>query len=152
MNKSIYNNKIRAAKRRIWEALKREGIETNGVKHKKLISIYFNMNDIQRPIEMRWQEFIIKMYDQGLLGGPVPIKKKENNTEPWRQKYNDYLISKEWRLFRSKALDFFGNKCALCDSTDNLHLHHKHYKNLYNETFADVIPLCRTCHKRHHRK
>lgn len=70
MNKSIYNNKIQAAKRRIWQALKKEGIQTNGVKHRKLISIYFNMNDLQRPIEMRWQDFIIKLYEQGQLGEP----------------------------------------------------------------------------------
>lgn len=153
MNKSIYNNKLRAAKRRIFDSLKKEGLNIIGVKHRKLISIYFNRNDIQRPIELRWQDIIIKLYEQGLLGDPEPKKKKPKESVPeWRQKYLDYIDSKEWKEFRSKALIHFGHKCGLCNSPDNLHVHHKNYLNLYKETFDDVIPLCRKCHMIHHNR
>jgi len=151
MNKSIYNNKIRAAKRRIWQALKKEGIETNGVKHRKLISIYFNMNDIQRPIELRWQDIIIKLYEQGQLG-ELEKEHKPKEVPAYKQKYIDYINSNEWKSFRLKALHHFGYRCGLCDSDREIHIHHKTYKNLFHETFADVIPLCRKCHKIHHGK
>lgn len=153
MNKSIYNNKIRAAKRRIWQALKKDGIITEGVKHRKLITMFLNRNDFQRPIEMRWQDYIIKLYDNGDLGELEPKKKVEvKGVSEHKKKYLDYINSNEWKSFRARALDHFGNRCGLCDSDRDLHLHHKHYRNLFHETFADVIPLCRKCHKIHHKK
>lgn len=153
MNRSSYNNKLRAAKRRIFQDLKRDGIQIAGVKQRKLITTYFDKHDIKRPIEVRWQDFIIGLYERGDLGELEPVKKKaKENVLSHRQKYIDYLQSREWREFRLKALDYFGNQCGLCTSTHDLQLHHKTYKNLYKETFADVIPLCRKCHKRHHNK
>jgi len=148
MTKGIYNIKLAAAKRRIFQALKKEGLIIEGVKHRKLISKYFNMFDIQRPIEMRWQDVVIKLYEAGELGELEP-KKKETKSDK-RQEYLNYLNSKEWREFRLKAFEHFGYKCGLCDSMHDLQLHHKHYKTLFHETFADVIPLCRKCHKIHH--
>lgn len=151
-NKSIYNNKLQAAKRRIFDSLKKEGINIVGVRHRLLISEFFNRNDIQRPIELRWQDFVIKLYEQGQLGGITPATKKVKASDDYRQKYIDYLNSDEWKYFRKKALNHFDNQCGLCTSTIALQLHHKTYKNLFNETFADVIPLCRKCHKLHHKK
>lgn len=152
MNRGIYNTKLQAAKRRIFDSLKREGVEITGVKHRKLISEYFNRNDIQRPIEMRWQDVIIQLYEMGKLGGPVKKETKPKEVPQWRQAYIDYINSDAWKSFRLKALHHYGHKCILCSSTKNLHVHHRHYKNLYHETFEDVIPLCASCHKRHHKK
>lgn len=153
MNKSIYNNKLSAAKRKIFDSLKKEGLNIIGVKHRKLIAIYFNRNDIQRPIEMRWQYVIIKLYENGELPECTPKPKKEKQpADKFKQEYIDYLNSKKWKEFRLKALDYFGHRCGLCDRPDNLQIHHKHYRTLFNETFADVIPLCYKCHKIHHGK
>lgn len=163
INVGAYNRNLIAAKRRIFDALKREGIEIDGVKHKKRVSMFLTMFDFKRPVEIRLWDYIIELYKQGLLPDPTPEKRKPIPKEKIvtkitpkvsdkKQKYLDYLKSKEWREFRIKALDHFGNQCGLCTSTQNLQLHHRTYKNLFNETFDDVIPLCRKCHKRHHDK
>lgn len=164
INVGSYNRNLIAAKRRIFDALKREGIEIDGLKHKKRVSMFLTMFDFQRPVEIRLWDYIIELYKQGLLPDPTPEKRKpkasNENIETKaitkisdrRKKYLDYLNSKEWREFRIKALVHFGNQCGLCTSTQNLQLHHKTYKNLFNETFEDVIPLCKKCHKRHHDK
>lgn len=142
------------AKKLIFIALDKEGIETNGVRHKKLMSIYFNMFDFQRPIELRWQDYIIQLLDLGLLGKLTPKLKAEPKTviSEQKKKYLEYINSNEWRAFRARALEHYGHRCILCDSIHNIHLHHKTYRNLYKETFEDVIPLCAACHKRHHKK
>lgn len=157
MNRGAYNKKLTAAKRRIFDSLKSEGVQIQGVKHRKLISEFFNRNDLQRPIEIRWQDYIIALYEAGELPEIVPKKRipkseKQKAVSERRQRYEDYLNSPEWKSFRLKALDHFGNKCGLCDSDGRLDLHHKTYKNFMKETFADVIPLCRKCHNRHHNR
>lgn len=155
MNRGLYNRKLTAAKRRIFDSLKSDGLEIQGVRHRKLISSFFNRNGLKCPIQVRWQDYIISLYEANKLPEIVPKKRipkdkvKQAATER-RQIYEDYLNSKEWRTFRLQALEHFGNRCGLCDSDGQLDLHHKTYKNFMNETFADVIPLCRKCHKRHH--
>lgn len=126
-----------------------------GVKHRRLISEFFRRNNFKCPIEVRWQDFIIGLYETDKLPALIPRKrisreKKKQATDERRQAYDDYLNSSKWRAFRLEALNHFGNRCGLCDADGTLDLHHKTYKNFMNETFADVIPLCRKCHKRHH--
>jgi hypothetical protein len=151
MSRGTYNIKLAAAKRRIFQTLKKEGLVIEGVKHRKLISKYFNMFDIQRPIELRWQDVIIKLYEAGELGELEPKKRPTKEVKSDRKKeYYNYLQSVKWKEFRELAFEHFGRKCGLCDSEFDVQLHHKHYRNVFNETFADVIPLCRRCHQKHH--
>lgn len=154
-----YHIKINAAKRRIFDALEREGVKLEGMKHRRRISLFLTMFDIQRPIEVRWQDFIIALYEKDLLPEPTPKKKiistyklKKEAVDDRRQKYLDYLKSTEWRQIREKAIMHWGGKCVLCCSENNLQGHHRTYKNLYNETVDDVVPLCFKCHKIHHKK
>lgn len=159
-NKSMnYHIKIKAAKRRIFDALEREGVSLHGMKHKKRISTFLTMFDIQRPIEIRMDAFIIKLYEQDLLPELTPKKKvistyklTKDAVDERRQKYLDYLKSPEWRKIREEAIIHWGSKCVLCCSENKLQGHHRTYKNLYNETVDDVVPLCRKCHKIHHGK
>lgn len=67
--------------------------------------------------------------------------------QAWRNYYNAYLKSIRWHLLRAKALTRDGYKCCLCNSTDTLQLHHKHYETLGEEDLEDVYILCKTCHK-----
>lgn len=65
--------------------------------------------------------------------------------------YEEYLLTKHWKHFSSECVKFFG-KCVICDSKNNLKIHHKTYKNRGRETFNDVICLCIECHKKVHQK
>ena len=45
----------------------------------------------------------------------------------------------------------FGNKCAICNITEGLHIHHKDY-NPSNNKLDNLIVLCGICHKKIHMK
>jgi hypothetical protein len=61
--------------------------------------------------------------------------------------YLDYLKnSTHWKQFRVLILEWWGYKCALCNSPNKLDVHHRTYENLGHEAFQDCVPLCRRCH------
>lgn len=64
--------------------------------------------------------------------------------------YNTYLRSPEWRRTRELALDYYGDRCCLCNATTALQVHHRTYERLGRERLADLTVLCDTCHERHH--
>jgi 5-methylcytosine-specific restriction endonuclease McrA len=66
-------------------------------------------------------------------------------------RYQDYLKSPEWEAMRTQALAFFGHRCQLCNSPEKLQAHHRTYARLGQEDITDLIVLCDTCHRRHHR-
>lgn len=66
--------------------------------------------------------------------------------------YKDYLQSIHWQHFRKEAIKFFRGECQLCNSNNNLNVHHRTYDNLGRETFNDVILLCGNCHNKFHEK
>lgn len=60
--------------------------------------------------------------------------------------YKEYIHSEHWAHFREQALVYANFKCSICDSSKNLSVHHKTYKNRGRETFNDVIVVCGECH------
>lgn len=66
------------------------------------------------------------------------------------QEYLEYLRSQHWRDFRKEALEYYGHICCGCGTNDNLHVHHRTYKNIGNESMEDVVVLCKSCHFREH--
>jgi 5-methylcytosine-specific restriction endonuclease McrA len=67
-----------------------------------------------------------------------------------RIEYGTYILSPEWKRKRQWALEFWGNRCSLCNSPENLQVHHRTYERLGDEAITDLIVLCDGCHKRHH--
>ena len=75
-----------------------------------------------------------------------------------KKEYSDYLNSKKWKDFRKRILKLnYGKKhkdknhCEICewDFADfELEIHHKTYKNLFNESVHDVQVLCKSCHEK----
>lgn len=61
-------------------------------------------------------------------------------------KYYDYLKSPEWKVKTIQINSIYNNKCAFCQSTNNLNVHHITYKHLYYEPLGDLILLCKPCH------
>ena len=41
----------------------------------------------------------------------------------------------------------YGFACGLCGSKKQIQVHHRTYKNQYNEKPEDLIVLCHTCHE-----
>ncbi len=64
-----------------------------------------------------------------------------------KSKYEDYLNSTHWKLFREKTLDRYDYKCSICSSKENVDVLHLN-KNLGRETFDDVIVICENCIKK----
>lgn len=66
--------------------------------------------------------------------------------------YNRYIASKEWRERRKAALQRAEHRCQVCNSKQNLQVHHRTYSRFGNERDADLTVLCRRCHALFHDK
>ena len=60
--------------------------------------------------------------------------------------YDRYMRSKAWTKKREQFLAHYNHQCALCKSTDHLHVHHLHYQTVGSESPEDVVVCCRRCH------
>ena len=65
--------------------------------------------------------------------------------------YQAYLRSSEWQVKRKLVLDYYGNRCAVCNSPVRVDVHHRRYDNIGSERFTDMITLCEVCHSLFHR-
>lgn len=63
--------------------------------------------------------------------------------------YEEYLVTKHWRIFREAYISCFGENCEICGNKGE-ELHHLNYNNIGHEQFDDAIFLCRACHKKEH--
>lgn len=59
--------------------------------------------------------------------------------------YSEYLKSDDW-LTKRYLKRLRANRCGICGSTDNLHVHHLNYKNLVDVDMSDLRVLCKRCH------
>ncbi|HEY4099173.1 MAG TPA: hypothetical protein VGM33_26855 [Baekduia sp.] len=67
--------------------------------------------------------------------------------------YREYLRTAEWRRARAAALLRAGHSCSLdVTHTEDLEVHHRTYERLGAELAADLVVLCRACHRLHHRE
>ena len=66
-----------------------------------------------------------------------------------KQKYHRYLKSKKWKAIRMKIINEREN-CERCWGENRLEIHHKTYKNVFNEKMEDLELLCHSCHQQHH--
>lgn len=83
------------------------------------------------------------------------IQYKENFrfSNHWKQVYNLYLKSPEWRIFRwsvRKHYNFTCQRCGIMPPSRDQHVHHLHYETAGAESLDDVTLLCRACHELEH--
>lgn len=66
--------------------------------------------------------------------------------------YADYLRSSEWRKIKSKVRKrAHYQMCWLCDSKQNLEIHHRSYKWIgTKDAMRGLVAVCRDCHQRIH--
>ncbi len=67
-------------------------------------------------------------------------------------KYKSYIQSNDWKETK-KYLSFIKNKnCFVCQTTENLRVHHLHYKTLGYEDGSELVYLCLQHHQELHYK
>jgi len=79
------------------------------------------------------------------------VKGARNYKSPWWLKYDAYIHSPGWRVFRLGVFAMRGAKCERCGRTQGrLDLHHLNYHRLGRERAEDIQILCHDCHKKAH--
>lgn len=69
----------------------------------------------------------------------------------WRDLYDAYLQSSEWQSKRQIVLARCNGLCSCGQPVSDIH--HLSYENVFFEErsdFADLVGLCRPCHRREH--
>ena len=84
----------------------------------------------------------------GLLSGPK--REKVRLRELRRMGYREYLQTPEWQERREQHLRSARYRCQVCNSDSGLNVHHRSYDRRGEEAWADLIVLCRVCHKTFH--
>lgn len=66
--------------------------------------------------------------------------------------YQDFLNTPFWKKARTNALTEAGHRCRLCNTLDDLRVHHRIYENRGWEDRhpEDLTVLCDPCHKKYH--
>lgn len=64
----------------------------------------------------------------------------------WKDWYNRYLKSPEWRERADRILERDGYRCRVCNSPHRLQVHHRTYERLGHEEDGDLVVLCAECH------
>lgn len=73
------------------------------------------------------------------------------NEPPQLSKYQAYLRTDYWRIFRHSVITECGPRCQVCDKRlARPQLHHLSYERLGKERPSDVIIACDDCHRRFH--
>jgi len=81
----------------------------------------------------------------------------------------EYYKTEHWKLLRNKLAFGDDAQCEICGAhrwedykrgpkkgqrkpkaVNHIHLHHKHYDNMMNESREDFMLLCNSCHKLGH--
>jgi len=64
--------------------------------------------------------------------------------------YKKYLLSNEWASIKLDLFAIRGKQCEICGSKRYIQVHHKTYKNIFNENPEDLQVVCNSCHKNIH--
>ncbi|ACU57536.1 hypothetical protein Cpin_0027 [Chitinophaga pinensis DSM 2588] len=97
------------------------------------------------------------------LTGHIPEKSlaSENTKQFVHGSYKTLLFDPQWKAKRNEILTRDQQKCIICQSQDNLHVHHRQYhfdtqlgkfKPPWDYSNHLLITLCERCHQRGHKK
>lgn len=66
--------------------------------------------------------------------------------------YYDFLKTPYWKAVADRVKYRANFKCQICNSSENLNVHHRTYDNHGKEIYhlGDLICLCKACHEKHH--
>lgn len=106
---------------------------------------------VDNPVRGVWTlvGVALELPEPAVEGRVHPQRLRELQAMP----YHAYLRTPEWRRARAAALVRAGNACSLdVTHTDDLEVHHRTYERLGRELASDLVVLCRSCHRLHHRE
>lgn len=66
--------------------------------------------------------------------------------------YQEYLESDRWKALAAETRRLANNRCQVCNSDGELHIHHRTYDRIGNELQSDLVALCASCHALFHGK
>lgn len=68
-----------------------------------------------------------------------------------KEQYRYFLKSETWKNKKQELFENRRNKhCAVCKTTENLHVHHLHYKRGWNPKIHNLMILCNEHHMMYH--
>lgn len=81
------------------------------------------------------------------MGNPLDIANFIKNMS-----YADFLKTPYWNAIAENVKKKANYRCQMCNSTENLNVHHRSYQNHGNELhhMEDLICLCKECHTKYH--
>lgn len=106
--------------------------------------------------EVQAGRYIITPHTQRKSGEP-----SQKNDTPAHGSYGGLLFDPRWKARREEILARDQNCCIICQSTDELQVHHRQYHYIKNADafrmpwdYPDhlLITLCKSCHNRGHSK
>ncbi len=77
---------------------------------------------------------------------------EQRTTELKTMPYEEYLQTPEWMERRALMIERAGNRCQVCNSGEDLNVHHRTYERRGNEDPGDLTVLCQQCHAWFHRR
>lgn len=69
-----------------------------------------------------------------------------------KERYHEYLASREWGLLRERVRERCGGVCERCKKSPMYAVHHLTYIRKYRERLEDLQGLCEPCHAYKHGK
>ena len=70
----------------------------------------------------------------------------------WKDNYNKYLQSEEWKAMREKILERDNYLCQGCMDEKATEIHHFTYENAGDELMWELVSTCARCHAKAHGK
>lgn len=85
------------------------------------------------------------------------IAGRRKGTEPlngpyMRVKYEKYIRSERWYMRARQYYRQYGKQCAVCNTDDQITLHHMSYAHMGNERDNELVALCKTHHSEYHER
>lgn len=69
-----------------------------------------------------------------------------------KETYRQYLQSEHWKQLKGLVYETYGYRCFFHKRrTKYVELHHVNYRDWYDCTVKDLLPLCRECHENAHK-
>jgi 5-methylcytosine-specific restriction endonuclease McrA len=81
-----------------------------------------------------------------------PPQEDVTNQMSRKSAYQVHLASPYWKAVRNLVKERDGHRCVLCNTPEDLTVHHRTYKHVGREmdNLGDLTTLCRPCHEAHH--
>lgn len=148
----------------VGKRLRAEALERIKIQYPLEVARTFNSKKKRRAIKHLFNQVEFQVFceytkslgreQRQLSRRQLRIKHRTRKREKtgYRLTYSKYINSDTWREIKNSYYQKFPRKCAACQSSKKIHLHHMVYGNFGDEKEEDLIPLCEPHHAEYHKK